>query len=77
MFAVHPSCQGRGVGRALLQHCIGLAAAEKTPLILESTAAGYPFYVANAFKVVDRGHVEYIRNSYEWPVMVWKLSTLG
>ncbi|KLO13394.1 hypothetical protein SCHPADRAFT_940422 [Schizopora paradoxa] len=77
MFAVHPSCQGRGAGRALLQHCIGLPADQKIPMILESTAAGYPFYVTNAFKVVERGHVEYCRKSYEWPVMVWKLSTLG
>jgi len=77
MFAVHPSCQGRGVGKRLLQHCIELAASEKIPFILESTAVGYSFYLASGFKVVERSHIEYHGNSYEWPVMVWKLSTLG
>ncbi len=77
MFAVHPSCQGRGVGKRLLQHCIELAASEKIPFILESTAVGYSFYLASGFKVVERSHIEYCGSRYEWPVMVWKLSTLG
>ncbi len=66
-----------GGGKRLLQHCIELAASEKIPFILESTAVGYSFYLASGFKVVERSHIEYHGNSYEWPVMVWKLSTLG
>jgi len=73
MFGVHPSYNGRGVGKVLLQCCMDLATSEKLPLMLESTALGYPFYLANGFKVFERSRVEYCGNSYEWPVMVWKI----
>ncbi|KLO13393.1 hypothetical protein SCHPADRAFT_940421 [Schizopora paradoxa] len=74
LFAVHPSCHRRGVGKVLLQHCLSLADSWDAPLILESTSKGYPFYIANGFKVVSRSRVEYEGNVYEWPVMLWEPS---
>ncbi len=51
--AVEPAAQGRGIGRALLEHAIGLAAADGHPLILETgTPANVGLYERFGFRVI-------------------------
>jgi uncharacterized protein YhfF/ribosomal protein S18 acetylase RimI-like enzyme len=52
--AVEPAAHGRGIGRALLEHAIGLAAADRLPLILETGNPGnIALYARFGFGVVN------------------------
>jgi len=54
---VAPRAQGRGAGRLLVEHVLGLAAPERTPVYLETqNGANLPFYRRMGFEVVDRRH---------------------
>lgn len=50
MMLVHPSQQGRGLGRALLEHARALV---PSPLMLYATPAGRPLYEKLGFVAVD------------------------
>jgi uncharacterized protein YhfF/ribosomal protein S18 acetylase RimI-like enzyme len=51
--AVEPAAQGRGIGRALLEHAIGRAAADGLPLMLETgTPANVALYGRFGFRVI-------------------------
>lgn len=58
MLLVHPDCRGRGVGRALLEHC--LTSLKGTPCIkLDATPLGKMLYDKLGFEV-------------EWPLTRWE-----
>ncbi len=51
--AVEPAAQGRGIGRALLEHAIGLARADGRPLVLETgTPDNVALYERFGFRVI-------------------------
>ncbi|KAI5116832.1 hypothetical protein M0805_008568 [Coniferiporia weirii] len=70
MLIVHPHFQRRGVGSALLAHCIALADTRQVPLYLEASRAGAPLYAARGFKMLRMLRVEYKDEVIELPVMV-------
>ncbi|EZF31327.1 hypothetical protein TMEN_5795 [Trichophyton mentagrophytes] len=53
LLAVHPDCQRRGIGGALLKH--GLEEAKKLgmPVWLEASPEGFPLYKAHGFEIVE------------------------
>lgn len=79
VLAVSPDHQGHGVGKALINHAKGLAKREGVPLYLESTKAGYGFYLHEEFedskndtKLIDDGKVV-----WQAPGMLWYPKTLN
>jgi GNAT superfamily N-acetyltransferase len=50
ILTIHPSYQGKGVGKKLLEVVFEHARREDVPVWLESTPAGYPVYIKVGFK---------------------------
>ncbi|OCB86977.1 hypothetical protein A7U60_g5949 [Sanghuangporus baumii] len=53
LFHVHPAFQGRGIGSALLAHCVSISDAHGIPMMLESSTAGVRLYQKHGFVKVD------------------------
>lgn len=67
---MHPDCQRRGVGAALLAHCTALSDAAGVPMLLESSEAGRALYASRGFTMVRMSRMEYGGAVASWPVMV-------
>lgn len=60
MVLVHPNERGRGIGTALLEHCLAWLRKRKVPCIkLDATPAGQPIYERLGFRT-------------EWPLARWE-----
>lgn len=70
LLVVHPDCQRRGVGAALLAHCTALADAAGVPMLLESSQVGRALYASRGFERVRMSRMEYGGAVASWPVMV-------
>jgi putative acetyltransferase len=66
---VDPEATGRGIGRQILQHALGLArGTEGGPIMVESTLNASAFYERHGFREVKRTTVK--RNHVEVPIVV-------
>ncbi|KAJ5618376.1 hypothetical protein N7528_007019 [Penicillium herquei] len=58
LLATLPSCQGRGVGTALLRWGIEVADRLQARIYLESTPEGYPLYLKYGWKKIDEATLD-------------------
>ncbi|THH09636.1 hypothetical protein EW145_g1859, partial [Phellinidium pouzarii] len=56
---VHPQFQRRGVGSALLKHCIAIVDAERMSMYVEASDAGAPLYSSFGFNTMRMLRIEY------------------
>lgn len=69
---VAPKAQGHGVGHRLLQWGLDVAAQLELPVILESSLAGYLFYLKRGFKVMKEIRIDANpQKTYNMPLMVY------
>jgi len=70
ILGVHPEYQRRGVGAALVRHCISMADAAGLPVYLEASKAGIALYEYLGFKTVRECSIVYKGEVIDWPVMI-------
>ncbi|KAK4506162.1 hypothetical protein PRZ48_004127 [Zasmidium cellare] len=70
---VKPEWQkGHGIGHRLLQWGLDVADKVKLPVLIESSLAGYNFYLRHGFKLLKMIRVDFVpEKAYDMPVIVY------